>query len=96
MFPRKYRRISLVGKDYVVFYDAVTHMRAFGRFNWVVTACDHYHTPILITESSMSCHDLVSLDGKVHDPNRINFVHRYLLNVQETMQSGVNVLGHSH
>ena len=42
----------------------------------------------------MSCHDLVSLDGKVHDPNRIDFMHRYLLNVQEAMQSGVDVLGY--
>ena len=42
----------------------------------------------------MSCHDWVSLDGKVHDPNRIDFIHRYLLNVQEAMQFGVNVLGY--
>ena len=26
----------------------------------------------------MSCHDVVSLDGKVHDPNRIDFLARYL------------------
>lgn len=55
---------------------------------------DRYHTPILITENGMSCHDWVSLDGKVHDPNRIDFMQRYLLNVQEAMQSGVNVLGY--
>lgn len=55
---------------------------------------DRYHTPILITENGMSCHDWVSLDGKVHDPNRIDFMHRYLLNVQEAMQSGVDVLGY--
>lgn len=38
----KYRRVSLVGKDYAVFYDAVTHMRTFGRFNWTVNACEDY------------------------------------------------------
>ena len=32
----KYRRASLVGKDYAVLYDAVTHMRASGRFTWSV------------------------------------------------------------
>ena len=26
----------------------------------------------------MSCHDVVSVDGKVHDPNRIDFLARYL------------------
>ena len=37
-----------------------------------------YKTPIYITENGMSCHDVVSLDGKVHDPNRIDFLARYL------------------
>ncbi len=26
----------------------------------------------------MACHDVVSLDGRVHDPNRIDFLARYL------------------
>ncbi len=26
----------------------------------------------------MSCHDVVSIDGKVHDPNRTDFLARYL------------------
>ncbi len=26
----------------------------------------------------MACHDVVSLDGKVYDPNRIDFLARYL------------------
>lgn len=30
------------------------------------------------TENGLSCHDVVSLDGKVHDPNRIDFLARYL------------------
>ena len=39
---------------------------------------ERYKTPIYITENGMSCHDVVSLDGKVHDPNRIDFLARYL------------------
>ena len=38
----KYRRASLVGKDYAVLYDAVTHMRARGRFTWSVNAAEDY------------------------------------------------------
>ena len=38
----KYRRVSLVGKDYAVLYDAVTHMRASGRFTWSVQDAEEY------------------------------------------------------
>lgn len=40
--------------------------------------CERYQLSFYITENGMSCHDWVSLDGKVHDPNRIDFTHRYL------------------
>ncbi|MGN0405807.1 MAG: GH1 family beta-glucosidase [Bariatricus sp.] len=39
---------------------------------------ERYRKPIYITENGISCHDVVSLDGKVHDPNRIDFLARYL------------------
>lgn len=39
---------------------------------------ERYHKPIYLTENGVSCHDVVSLDGKVHDPNRIDFLARYL------------------
>lgn len=38
----KYRRVSLVGKDYAVLYDAVTHMRAKGRFVWTVNKLEEF------------------------------------------------------
>lgn len=38
---------------------------------------ERYKKPIYITENGLSCHDVVSLDGKVHDPNRIDFLARY-------------------
>ena len=56
--------------------------------NWPVTAeClywgpkflyERYKKPVYITENGMACHDTVSLDGKVHDPDRIDFLARYL------------------
>ncbi|EOS70454.1 hypothetical protein C818_01480 [Lachnospiraceae bacterium MD308] len=39
---------------------------------------ERYHKPVYITENGLSCHDVISLDGKVHDPNRIDFLARYL------------------
>ena len=43
---------------------------------------ERYNMPIYVSENGMACHDTVSLDGKVHDQNRIDYLHRYLLKVQ--------------
>lgn len=45
-----------------------------------------YRKPIYITENGMACHDTVSLDGKVHDPNRIDFLARYLKNLKRAAE----------
>ena len=47
------------------------------RFVWELLY-ERYQKPIYITENGMACHDTISLDGKVHDPNRIDFLARYL------------------
>lgn len=55
---------------------------------------ERYKTPFLITENGMSCHDVVSLDGKVHDPNREDFMHRYLLAYKRAAEDGVDAIGY--
>ena len=50
--------------------------------------------PIYITENGLSCHDWISLDGKVHDPNRIDFLHRYLRGLKNAAESGCDVRGY--
>ena len=42
----------------------------------------------------MSCHDVVSLDGKVHDPNRIDYLNRYLLELKRAADDGVEIDGY--
>lgn len=59
------------------------------RFLW-----ERYHLPVLVTENGMSAHDVVSLDGQVHDPNRVDFIHRYLLALRRAADDGVNVAGY--
>ena len=53
-----------------------------------------YQIPIYITENGLSCHDWESLDGKVHDPNRIDFLHRYLRGLKTAAESGCDVRGY--
>ncbi|SHO47229.1 GH1 family beta-glucosidase [Anaerocolumna xylanovorans] len=55
---------------------------------------ERYHLPVLITENGLSMADWVSLDGKVHDPQRIDFMNRYLLELSKALDEGVNVVGY--
>ncbi|MDD4688390.1 MAG: GH1 family beta-glucosidase [Eubacteriales bacterium] len=52
---------------------------------------ERYKLPVVITENGMSCHDAISLDGKVHDPNRINFLHRYIRALRDATDMGADV-----
>lgn len=55
---------------------------------------DRYQLPLFITENGMSCHDIVSVDGQVHDPNRITFLDAYLSALQKAGDEGVDVRGY--
>ena len=55
---------------------------------------ERYGKPIYITEKGVSCHDAISLDGKVHDPNRIDFLARYLGALKQAATDGVDIRGY--
>ncbi len=57
---------------------------------------ERYKTPILITENGMAGIDAVSLDGKVHDPARENYLRRYLLALRRAANDGTDVAGYFH
>lgn len=56
---------------------------------------ERYRTPILITENGMAGMDWVSLDGKVHDMQRVDFLHRYLLELHRAIEEGIPVIGYT-
>lgn len=55
-----------------------------------------YGLPMYITENGISCNDFVHLDGKVHDPNRMDFLRRYLLELRRAITEGADVRGYFH
>ena len=55
---------------------------------------ERYKLPIYLTENGMSCHDIVSRDGRVHDPNRITFLDRYLSALQCASDEGADIRGY--
>lgn len=62
-----------------------------------VFLAERYKMPIQITENGLSCPDVVSAsDGKVHDPARIDFLHRYLRSLKKAADDGVDIQGYFH
>ncbi len=74
--------------------------------NWEITPRGMYYTPkflyekyklpILITENGMTNLDFVSMDGKVHDPQRIDYMKRHLTELRRAAKDGVDVMGYLH
>jgi beta-glucosidase len=75
-------------------------------FDWLVTPeaaywgprlfWERYKKPIVITENGISSRDWVALDGKVHDPGRIDFTARHLLELHRALAAGVPVEAYFH
>ncbi|HLW81074.1 MAG TPA: GH1 family beta-glucosidase [Candidatus Acidoferrales bacterium] len=57
---------------------------------------ERYKLPIFITENGCSFCDWVSLDGQVHDPQRIDFTARYLQAFSRAVGEGMPALGYLH
>jgi beta-glucosidase len=57
-------------------------------------ASERYRLPLYITESGLSTRDNVFLDGKVHDPQRIDYLHRVLLELSRAIADGADVRGY--
>jgi len=76
------------------------------HFGWPVTPealywgpvffSERYQVPIVITENGMSGLDWISLDGAVHDPQRIDLTARYLRELRRAAADGVDVRGYFH
>jgi len=55
---------------------------------------ERYNLPIVITENGMANTDWVHLDGKVHDPQRVDFLTRYLREYHRAIVDGVKCQGY--
>lgn len=55
---------------------------------------ERYHKPIYITENGLSCRDVVSADGRVHDAGRIDFLANYLAELKRAAADGVDIRGY--
>ncbi|HBR93685.1 MAG TPA: beta-glucosidase [Opitutae bacterium] len=77
---------------------------AHSHFLWEVTPealywgskflAERYKLPIVVTENGLSGNDWVSLDGRVHDSHRIDFLNRYLLCLERAIKEGIDIRGY--
>ena len=96
-------RAGADGKAKEVHFPAGFPLTAFG---WQVTPeamywapkwlHERYKMPIFITENGCSTRDWISLDGKVHDTQRIDFTMRYLQALARAAGEGVPLRGYLH
>jgi beta-glucosidase len=57
---------------------------------------ERYQLPISITENGLSTRDQVFLDGQVHDPHRVDYLHRGLAELGRAIRDGVPVRSYHH
>jgi beta-glucosidase len=55
---------------------------------------ERYKLPVIISENGMARNDAVGSDGRVHDPERINFLRGYLRELRRACAEGVDVRGY--
>lgn len=65
-------------------------LRYMLRYVW-----DHYQLPMMITENGYGAHEDVSEDGKVQDPERIQFLKDQIYQVGLAIQDGCDVIGYN-
>lgn len=56
--------------------------------------CERYHRPLYVSENGLSCRDWVSVDGQVHDPQRMDFLRRYIRSLGRAVKHGADVRGY--
>lgn len=56
---------------------------------------ERYKLPILITENGLANTDFIMSDGKVHDPQRIDFLKRYLTELERAAEE-VPIIGYTY
>ncbi len=55
---------------------------------------ERYRLPVVVTENGMANSDWIHVDGKIHDPQRIDFITSYLREYKRAIDDGVQCKGY--
>ncbi len=90
--PQKYGEYAYAGSPRTSFGWSITPDVLYWASKWLY---ERYQKPLLITENGYAGLDFISLDGKVHDPLRIDFLNRYLLALKRAADEDIPVIGYT-
>ena len=97
-------RVRATADGFVFVHPGPGHPRT--KFDWPVTPealrwgprfiGERYKVPLYMTENGYSGTDWVAEDGRVHDPQRIDFMCRYLKQLRKAIDDGTDMRGYFH
>ncbi|MDU5110667.1 MAG: family 1 glycosylhydrolase [Clostridium sp.] len=56
---------------------------------------DRYHKPLFIVENGLGAIDEVTEDGKIHDDERMDYLKKHVIMMNEAIEDGANILGYT-
>ncbi|MEF2290638.1 glycoside hydrolase family 1 protein [Virgibacillus dokdonensis] len=56
---------------------------------------DRYQKPLFLVENGLGARDELTEDGKIHDPYRIDYIKKHIIEMKEAIQDGVELMGYT-
>jgi 6-phospho-beta-glucosidase len=56
---------------------------------------DRYQKPLFVVENGYGSHDEILEDGSIHDPERVDYLNKHLIQLHEAIEDGCEVLGYT-
>lgn len=54
-----------------------------------------YGVPLMVVENGLGANDVVEADGSIHDPYRIAYLKEHVIQMQEAIKDGVDLIGYT-
>ena len=58
------------------------------------TIYDRYKLPLMITENGLGAKDVLEEDGTIHDPYRIEYIKKHIVEMNKSIEDGVDLIGY--
>ena len=56
---------------------------------------DRYQLPLMVVENGFGAQDTVEADGSIHDPYRIDYLRKHVIDMEEAVEDGVDLIGYT-
>ena len=56
---------------------------------------DRYEIPVRVVENGLGAYDKVEEDGSIHDPYRIDYLKRHVVEMKKAIENGVDLIAYT-